>query len=107
MRHHSHTLPHPRESARSAMTVIGASMGFMLGSAFIVPLQGDSVIGPWAIMALGLILGAIVGYVVGPLFSGLFKADSPLRDHHRVLSGRDPLTGRTLQPASEPGRRVV
>ena len=107
MRQHSHALPHPKERARSTMTVIGASVGFMLGSAFIVPLQGASVIGPWALMALGLVLGAIIGYVSGPLFGGLFKADSPLRDHRRVLSSKDPLTGRTLQSATEPGRRVI
>ena len=107
MRHHAHALPPPKDRARSAMAVIGASMGFMLGSAFIVPLQGASVVGPWALMALGLALGAIIGYVVGPLFSGLFKADSPLRDHHRVLSRRDPLTGKTVRPARSPGRHVI
>ena len=89
------------------LTLVGGSLGFMLASMMIIPLQGDSIIGPWAIMALGFILGGALGYVVGPMASGLFEADSPLRNEPRTLSRHDPASGRTLKPADTAGRRVV
>ena len=69
----------PSGRASSASTLIMAAIGFMVGSALILPLQGQSVVGPLPIVLLATIVGAILGAVVGPLFSALFKADSALR----------------------------
>ena len=82
--------------ARSWMTLIGSVVGFGLGCALIMPLQGASVIGPWLIMALGAILGAVVGALLGPVASPLFRENGAFVERRHRLSAEDPVTGRKI-----------
>lgn len=95
--------PTPKARAFSALTFIGATLGFCAGAAVIVPMHGVLNIGPWALMILGMIVGGLLGAVVSPLFSTIFKADSALREKPKYLKHRDPVTGR--KPAG-PGYTV-
>ena len=82
--------------ARSRMAMLGTVLGFGVGCAAIMPLQGASVIGPWVIMALGAIVGAVVGALLGPVASPLFKAGGAFTMKRRRLSAVDPVSGRTI-----------
>ena len=82
--------------ARSWMAMLGTVLGFGLGCAAIMPLQGASVVGPWIIMALGAVLGAALGALVGPVASPLFKANGAFTVHRRRFSIEDPVSARRL-----------
>ena len=91
--------------ARSSLTIIGAVLGGMLGSAAIVPLQGHSVVGPWMIMFLGFFVGGLIGALVAPLASGLFSREKRYQAHS--LSSRDSVSGRSVRSNRDPAPRVV
>jgi hypothetical protein len=91
--------------ARSSLTMIGAVLGGMLGSAAIVPLQGHSVVGPWMIMFLGFLVGGLIGALVAPFASGLFRRRNHYQAHR--LSNMDPVSGRSLRSNRDPAPRVV